>query len=188
MKSTKKQISIGTAAFVIVAVALINTGANADALSGSESLVVSENTTNKSSPVAGTDHAHQHSPDTDQKNSEAVNVVLNEWDIVPDKTTVSAGPITFKVINVGPSDVHEIAVVKTDLAPADFPVDDNGNVDENSSDLNIIGEIEDIAVGASAKATFDLEPGNYVLICNIWDAGEKESHYAEGMFITFKVQ
>lgn len=117
-----------------------------------------------------------------------VNVVLSEWAMTPDKTTVSAGPVTFKAINSGPSDIHEIAVVKTDLAPAGLPVDTNGNVDENAKSIKIIGEIEDIAVGASAQATFDLEPGNYVLICNIWDAGEQESHYAEGMYIAFTVQ
>jgi hypothetical protein len=33
----------------------------------------------------------------------------------------------------------------------------------------------------------DLEAGNYVLICNIWDEGEQEAHYQEGMRTTFEV-
>jgi hypothetical protein len=33
----------------------------------------------------------------------------------------------------------------------------------------------------------DLEAGNYVLICNIWDEDEQEAHYLEGMRTTFTV-
>ena len=35
--------------------------------------------------------------------------------------------------------------------------------------------------------TLDLEAGNYVLICNIWDEDEQEAHYQEGMRTTFTV-
>ena len=36
--------------------------------------------------------------------------------------------------------------------------------------------------------TLDLEAGNYVLICNIYDADEDEAHYQEGMRTAFTVE
>jgi hypothetical protein len=35
--------------------------------------------------------------------------------------------------------------------------------------------------------TLDLEAGNYVFICNIWDEDEQEAHYQEGMRTSFTV-
>jgi hypothetical protein len=34
----------------------------------------------------------------------------------------------------------------------------------------------------------DLEAGNYVLICNIWDEEEREAHYGMGMRTAFSVE
>ena len=49
--------------------------------------------------------------------------------------------------------------------------------------MDLIGEIEEFAPGTQAADTFDLTPGNYVLICNIaeMENGELESHYQLGM-------
>jgi hypothetical protein len=52
----------------------------------------------------------------------------------------------------------------------------------------VIDEIEDIPVGETQSVTVDLEAGNYVLICNIFDETENEAHYAEGMRIAFTVE
>jgi len=118
---------------------------------------------------------------------ETVNVALSEWAVSPDKTNVLAGQVIFNVVNDGPVDVHEFVVFKTDLAPDALPSDSEG-VDEAGAGLTLIGEIEDIAVGPTVQTTsFNLAPGKYVLICNIWDAGELESHYHEGMRIGFTV-
>jgi len=125
---------------------------------------------------------------TGTKNVETVAVALTEWAVTPDKTTVNAGPVMFSVTNDGPVDVHEFVVIKTDLAFDSLPVDSDGNVDENGAGITLVGEIENIVVGADAQATFNLAPGNYVLICNIWDEGEQEAHYAEGMRVAFTVQ
>ncbi len=125
---------------------------------------------------------------TETSRVETVAVALTEWAVTPNKTTVNAGPVTFNVTNDGPVDVHEFVIIKTDLAPGSLPVDSEGNVDENGAGITLVGEIENLAVGADAQATFNLEPGNYVLICNIWDAGEQEAHYAEGMRVAFEVQ
>jgi uncharacterized cupredoxin-like copper-binding protein len=43
-------------------------------------------------------------------------------------------------------------------------------------------------VGSSEDLTVDLDAGNYVLICNIWDEDEQESHYQEGMRAAFTVE
>ncbi len=45
-----------------------------------------------------------------------VSVVLGEWFIRPEPTSLSAGPITFEVNNSGKSD-HNLVVIKTDMAP-----------------------------------------------------------------------
>ncbi|MEK6328795.1 MAG: hypothetical protein AABM66_14915, partial [Actinomycetota bacterium] len=104
-----------------------------------------------------------------------VNVTLQEFSVLPDKDEVSAGSITFATTNEGPDDVHEFVVIKTDLAAGDLPVDANGAVDEAGAGMEVIGEIEDIAVDASLSVTLDLTAGSYVLICNIYDESEKEA-------------
>lgn len=117
-----------------------------------------------------------------------VNITLKEWSVAADVSSVPAGLVKFLVKNDGPSDTHEFVVVKTDLAPESLPVDASGKVDENGAGIQIIGEIEDITVGSSTHLkAFDLAPGKYVLICNIYDAGEKEAHYHEGMRMAFTV-
>ena len=76
---------------------------------------------------------------------------------------------------------------KTDLEPTALPTDENGAVVETGEGIELIGEIEDIPVGETQSVTLDLEAGNYVLICNIFDEGEQEAHYQEGMRTTFTV-
>lgn len=115
-----------------------------------------------------------------------VNVSLIEWSVVPDTTSVAAGSVTFTATNDG-AENHELVVIRTDLAPDALPVVE-GKVDEEQVD--VIGEIEEFAPGQTESATFDLEPGNYVLICNITEVGENgeiESHYQLGMRTAFEV-
>jgi uncharacterized cupredoxin-like copper-binding protein len=116
-----------------------------------------------------------------------VNVTLQEFSVGTDPTTTEAGEVVFEATNEGPNDVHEFVVFRTDLGAADLPTDENGAVDETGEGIELIGEIEDVAVGETKSVTLDLEAGNYVLICNIWDEEEQESHYQEGMRTTFTV-
>lgn len=116
-----------------------------------------------------------------------VEVKLQEWAVGTNMTTAPAGAFTFAVTNAGPADVHEFVVIKTDLSLIALPTDATGAVDEAGGGMEVMGEIEDVAVGASAELKVTLAPGAYVLICNIYDETEKEAHYQEGMRTSFTV-
>ena len=70
-------------------------------------------------------------------------------------------------------------MIRSDL-PADGLSVAGGRVDE--SGLDVVGRIPEFAGGTSASMTFDLTPGNYVLICNI------PGHYGLGMATTLTVE
>jgi uncharacterized cupredoxin-like copper-binding protein len=116
-----------------------------------------------------------------------VSVSLGEWAVIADAATVKAGPVYFLADNIGPNDPHELLIIRTELAPDQLPVVD-GRVPEDQIDL--IGEIEPFSPGTQAADTFDLTPGNYVLICNIAEVedGQLESHYQLGMRTRFQAQ
>lgn len=117
-----------------------------------------------------------------------VEVTLQEFAVAPSEASVGAGEVTFEAENSGPDDDHELVVIKTDLGITELPTDENGAVDESGAGIEVIGEIEEFPPGETESATFDLEAGNYVLICNIWDEEEQEAHYQEGMRAAFTVE
>jgi len=95
--------------------------------------------------------------------------------------TVPAGLVTFRVHNTGPS-THELNLVRTDAMPDDLPLRPNGlTVDENSHALHLIDSVDDVRMGATKDLTVDLEPGHYVLYCNL------EGHYLGGMYVEIEV-
>ena len=106
-------------------------------------------------------------------------IVTTEKDfaISLEESTVPAGPQTFAITNDGPS-THEFVVFKTDLDQDKLPVD-GATVSEDRLDL--VDEVEDIAPGVGATLTVELEPGGYVVICNI------EGHYTAGMHAALTV-
>ena len=103
---------------------------------------------------------------------------MSEFTVAPDTVSISSGLTNFTVANDG-TGVHNFRVIATDLAPDALPLDGT-QVDEDS--LTVVAEIGLFGPGDTrlTPAT-QLEPGNYVLICNI--AG----HYEEGMFAGFEV-
>jgi len=117
-----------------------------------------------------------------------VEVTLQEFAIAATPATVSAGSVTFDATNSGPADPHELVVFRTDLAPDALPTNDDGSVNEGGEGVELIGEIEEFPVGETESASFDLDAGSYVLICNIYDENEQEAHYAEGMRLAFTVE
>jgi uncharacterized cupredoxin-like copper-binding protein len=126
----------------------------------------------------------------DGDGGEEVNVVVSEFTVKPDPTSVAAGEVTFVVDNQG-GDIHEFLVVDADSAD-DLPVDDDGAFDEVAfGEDKVLDEVEDIESGDTAELTLDLEAGTYVLLCNVVEeeeSGEVESHFAEGMHATLTVE
>jgi uncharacterized cupredoxin-like copper-binding protein len=108
-----------------------------------------------------------------------VAVTLDDYSIGPSPTTVPAGDITFSVENVGAT-VHEMVVIRTDLDPADIPVE-NHLANEEAPGMTSMGEVENVQPGASADLKLTLEPGSYILLCNI------SEHFERGMVTEFKV-
>jgi hypothetical protein len=120
-----------------------------------------------------------------------VDVTLQEFAVRPEQDSAPAGEVTFNVGNVGPEDTHEFVVFKTDLAPDALPTASDGSVDEEGEGVELIDEIEDIAVGDTPHTlTLSLDAGNYVFICNIVEEKDDETivHYQQGMRTGFSVE
>jgi uncharacterized cupredoxin-like copper-binding protein len=109
-----------------------------------------------------------------------VNVTLVEHEVQPSHTKAKAGTVTFAIRNDG-KETHEFVVFKTDLDPKALPLDGDGAVDEKGEGVEFIDERENIAPGGTAQLTLDLQPGKYVLLCNL------EDHYKMGMYQAFTV-
>jgi uncharacterized cupredoxin-like copper-binding protein len=107
-----------------------------------------------------------------------VSVTLKEWSLTADPGSVAAGSVTFAATNDG-SLQHELVVLKTDLAAGALPVS-GGSVDEAAAG-DVIGEVPAFSAGATESLTLELEPGAYVLFCNIG------GHYQQGVRSAFTV-
>lgn len=116
-----------------------------------------------------------------------VNVTLNEWSIATDLATVPAGQVKFIVTNDGPQEIHEFVVMRTDLSLISLPTGTNGVVDEEGAGVENVGEVADEPIGTTQELILELEPGAYVLVCNIYDENTNESHYQMGMRNAFTV-
>ena len=116
-----------------------------------------------------------------------IDVTLQEFAVVPAADAAPAGEVTFKITNQGPDDIHELVIIKTDLGASALPTDEDGAVDEAGAGMEVIDEVEDLALGASEDLTVTLAAGKYVLLCNIFDETENEAHYELGMRIDFTV-
>jgi uncharacterized cupredoxin-like copper-binding protein len=108
-----------------------------------------------------------------------VAVTLDDYSIEPSAAAVPAGDITFSVENVGATE-HEMVVIRTDLDPADIPVE-NHEANEEAPGMTPMGEVEDVQPGASTELKLTLEPGSYILLCNI------AKHFERGMVTEFQV-
>ena len=117
-------------------------------------------------------------------------MTLQEFAVLPAQESAPAGDVTFAVTNDGPEDTHEFVVFKTDLAPDALPTASDGSVDEEGEGVELVDEIEDIAVGDTPTLTVSLDAGSYVLICNIVEEEGDETivHYQQGMRTGFTVE
>jgi uncharacterized cupredoxin-like copper-binding protein len=104
-----------------------------------------------------------------------VAVKLKEFKVLPGKSSVAAGPVLFKVSDVGALP-HELLVVKTKVAQGKLPVRNNKAV------VKALGKVGPLKPGKSGNLVLTLKPGKYVLLCNV--AG----HYQAGQHAAFTVR
>lgn len=111
-------------------------------------------------------------------------MTVEEFVIKPGVVRVPYGTVIFKVKNAG-TVTHQFLVIKSDLPIAELPrLPNNAGADEKQ--LDVVGRIEAIEPGAEGELSLSLDPGNYVLICNLRSDGR--SHYLTGMYNQFTVQ
>jgi uncharacterized cupredoxin-like copper-binding protein len=114
-------------------------------------------------------------PTSSAPTSGAVSIIEKDFSLAVNPATSAAGLVTFTITNQGPS-VHEFVVFKSDLDPGALPLKADGSaVNEDGAGVSHIDEKEDIANGGTASLAIALQPGKYVLICNL------PGHYKLGM-------
>jgi uncharacterized cupredoxin-like copper-binding protein len=99
-----------------------------------------------------------------------------------DASSVTAGQVTFNVVNNSKDMVHELIVGHLDNpAKQKLPyVAGDLKVDEEGSDH--LGEVSELDPGKSGALILTLKPGTYILYCNV--AG----HYMAGMWTELTVK
>lgn len=112
-----------------------------------------------------------------------LHIELSEWSITGEDgspiPSAPAGDVTFETHNDGTT-AHALVVIKTDIDPAALPLDGT-TVDEDAAG-EVIGEVAEFAAGDIEIGTFELEAGNYALICNV------AAHYEQGMHAALVVE
>jgi uncharacterized cupredoxin-like copper-binding protein len=122
------------------------------------------------------------SQSTTAASSNQLTVKLGDYSFTPSDPTVKAGKLTITAPNDGQI-LHELVVLKTDQDAASLP-QKGAEVDEDGLEAKGVenkGEITDVAPGQSKSTDFNLQPGHYVMICNV------PGHYAQGMYGTLTV-
>ena len=115
---------------------------------------------------------------TDTSEVPSVYLDISDFKIVADHPTIAAGHVVVGIRNHAAM-LHEIKFIKTDLAPDQLPVD---AATAKAKEDGKVGELLNIAAGASRKLVLELTPGKYVLICNV------PGHYQLGMRTGLEVQ
>jgi uncharacterized cupredoxin-like copper-binding protein len=109
----------------------------------------------------------------DPTTASPVSVGLFNDGITLDVSSVAAGPVTLNTANESTDLVHEIEVFAGAQAGAVLPTD-NGVADVTG--LTLVDEVEDILPGSTASVTVSLQPGTYLVMCNL------PTHYGSGMW------
>lgn len=116
-------------------------------------------------------------------------VRLDEYQISPEEDELTRGPARFLAHNDG-DESHQLLVLAARSVEA-LPLDDKGSVDEDAleEEERILAEVEEIAPGETCALEVDLEPGAYVLLCNIRERGDDGvvNHFLQGMRARVKV-
>ena len=118
-----------------------------------------------------------------------VSVNLTEYQVAPDQESIGAGAITFVAKNIGGTE-HELVVVRTNFEPDALPTKENGSVEGGDEDVSVVGDTNPFPAEQERTLTLTLEPGSYVLLCDVVQEIEGEEpviHYQKGMFAAFEV-
>ena len=96
-------------------------------------------------------------------------------------TVVPAGEVTFTAYNRSADLVHEMIVLKLADPHAPLPyVSSDFKVNEDAA--GHLGEVSELDPGKSGSLTLKLDPGTYMLLCNV------PGHYMAGMWTTITVR
>ena len=125
--------------------------------------------------------AEPSAPATSGSDETSVDVTEKDFAIAMTPGTSSTQKVKFNIKNDGPT-THEFVVFKTDLALGDLPLSADGTeINETGAGITNVGEKEDIAKGATTTLAMTLQPGKYVMVCNL------PTHYKLGMRTGFTV-
>lgn len=109
-----------------------------------------------------------------------IPVSLREYKIVM-PTDFKAGRHTLGLANDGKVP-HELVLFRTDLAADSLPTDKNGEVIEDSPQLEAVADSgSSLEPGTTRGVAVKLDPGHYVAVCNL------PSHYEQGMQLDITV-
>ena len=114
-------------------------------------------------------------------NDVQVTVTLNDYKIVAEPDHIKAGTIKFGIKNTAAME-HQFDLIKTDLAADKLTVDASTAMVNVEAAGTLVKQVKGIGGGRVATVSADLQPGHYVIICNI--AG----HYQLGMHTDFTVE
>jgi uncharacterized cupredoxin-like copper-binding protein len=114
----------------------------------------------------------------------SVEVTLEDFAVKPATDSVAAGNVTFRATNAGRYG-HELMLAKTDLDLAALPSTSTGMLDQTAAGIEVVGEVDGMAPGASGEVTVTLAAGKYILLCNIYD--DNGAHFRRGMLTAFTV-
>jgi uncharacterized cupredoxin-like copper-binding protein len=111
-----------------------------------------------------------------------VNVRLEDFKVRRDAAVVSAGTVSFRILNQGPT-THQFIVVRTDRAPDKLPLQRDGlTVNEDAPGIDFLDEVGGLDIDDRQTLVLRLAAGHYVLYCNL------EGHYLGGMYAALTVR
>ena len=116
-----------------------------------------------------------------RKTATRVGATERDFSLQLSQSDVTAGPVRLRVDNAGPSE-HELVAFRTELAEDALPMTGERVDEEAAGVTHLDPEAENIKAGHSKEIVLKLDPGRYVVICNL--AG----HYQRGMHAVLNVK
>lgn len=171
---------VRTTALLFGVLALLAVGAVAAGCGGDD-----ESTTASGAEDTATEADSENSEEssaattTAEAGGQNLEIKMGEFYYKPAVVTAVAGAATIEAPNEGNAP-HELVLAKTNDDPAKLPTTADGSVDEET--LDIPGEVEEVESGATGSTTLDLDPGEYVMFCNV------PGHYKAGMYGALTVE